>query len=73
MLDKLAKHQVRDIDKAVMQLTIGVDFCACRSYEYSKIPRREQKRKKTIVSQKYLLFQKWVIAWPLHSKCKKIS
>ena len=43
VLDELVKHQVTETDKSITQLTIGKAFFACRSCEYSKVPRREQK------------------------------
>ena len=44
VLDELAKRQVTETDKSIMQLTIGAAFFACRSCEYSKTLWREQKR-----------------------------
>jgi len=43
VLNELAKRQVTETDKSITQLTIGAAFFACRSCEYSKVPRREQK------------------------------
>ena len=43
VLDELAKPQVTETDKSITQLTISAAFFACRSCEYSKVPRREQK------------------------------
>ncbi len=45
---KLALRQVTNLDKAIVQLTIGAAFFACRSCKYSKVPRREQKQTKLL-------------------------
>ena len=37
VLDKLAKRQVTDLDRAITQLTVGAAFFACRSCKYSKV------------------------------------
>ncbi len=39
VLDKLAKRQVTELDRAVAQLTISTAFFACRSCEYLKVPK----------------------------------
>jgi hypothetical protein len=48
MLDELAKRQVTKTDKGITQLTIGAAFFACRSCEYSKVPRSKEKRTKLL-------------------------
>jgi hypothetical protein len=40
VLDELAKRQVTDLDKAIVQLTISAAFFACRSCEYLNVSRR---------------------------------
>jgi hypothetical protein len=57
VLNELALQQVTDLDKAIMQLTIGAAFFACRSCEYSKVPRREQKRT-NLLCLRYIRFFK---------------
>jgi hypothetical protein len=51
VLDELALRQVTNLNKAIVQLTIGAAYFACRSCKYSKVPRREQKRKSFSVSE----------------------
>ena len=46
VLNKLAKSQVTELDRAVAQLTISTAFFACHSCKYLKFPRREMKRTK---------------------------
>jgi hypothetical protein len=48
VLDELAKRQVSELDKAILQLTISAAFFACRLCEYLKVPRREMKRTKLL-------------------------
>ncbi len=57
VLDELAKRQVNDLDKAITQLTVGAAFFACRSCEYSKVPRCEQKRTKLLTLQNVRFFK----------------
>jgi hypothetical protein len=59
VLNKLVKCQVTETDKSITQLTIGAAFFACRSCEYSKVPRQEQKHTKLLCLQKYPLLQGW--------------
>ena len=47
-LDKLAKRQVTALDTALAQLTIGAAFFACRSCEYSTVPKTEERRTKLL-------------------------
>jgi hypothetical protein len=44
VLDKLAKRQVTDLDKAIVQLTISTAFFTCRSCKYLNVPRRDMNR-----------------------------
>jgi hypothetical protein len=39
---------VTELDKAIVQITIGAAFFACFSCNYSKVPKREMKRTKLI-------------------------
>jgi hypothetical protein len=48
VLNELVKCQVTETDKSITQLTIGAAFFACRSCEYSKVPKQEQKRTKLL-------------------------
>jgi hypothetical protein len=57
VLDKLALQQVTELDKAIVQLPIGKAFFACRSCEYSKVPRREQKRTKLLCLRNIRFFK----------------
>ncbi len=51
VLDELAKRQVTELDRAVVQLTISAAFFACRFCEYLKVPRREMKRTQLLCLQ----------------------
>jgi hypothetical protein len=51
VLDKLAKRQVIDLDKAIAQLTMSPAFFACYSCEYLHVPRWEMKRTKLLCLQ----------------------
>jgi hypothetical protein len=57
VLDELAKRQVTDLDKAVVQLTISTAFFACHSCEYLNVPRREMKRTKLLCLQNIRFFK----------------
>jgi len=57
VLDELAKRQVTDSDKSITQLTIGAVFFACRSCEYSNVPRREQKRMRLLCLRNIRFFR----------------
>ncbi len=57
VLDKLAKRQVTELDRAVAQLTINAAFFACRSCEYLKVPRREMKRTKLLCLRNIRFFK----------------
>ncbi len=57
VLDELAKRQVTDLDKAIVQLTISATFFACHSCEYLNIPRREMKRTKLLCLQNIRFFK----------------
>jgi hypothetical protein len=48
VLNKLALWQGTNLNKAIVQLTIGAAFFACRSCKYSRVPRREQKQTKLL-------------------------
>jgi hypothetical protein len=48
---------VTNLDKAIVQLTIGAVFFACRSCEYSKVPRREQKQTKLLCLKNIRFFK----------------
>ena len=48
VLDELAKRQVTELDNALVQLTIGAAFFACRSCEYSIVPKSEERRTKLL-------------------------
>ena len=41
VLDKLAKRQVTETFKSILQLTIGAAFFACMSCKYSKVLQQE--------------------------------
>ena len=47
-LEELAKRQVTELDIASTQLTIGAAFFACRSCEYSIVPKAEERRTKLL-------------------------
>ena len=57
VLEELAKRQVSELDKGVSQLTICAGFFACRSCEYSKVPRREMKRTKLLCLRNIRFFE----------------
>jgi hypothetical protein len=57
VLDKLAKRQVTELNKAITQLTVGAAFFACRSCEYSKVPRSKQKRTKLLTLKNVHFFK----------------
>ncbi len=57
VLDKLAKQQVTEFNKAMTQLLIGTAFFACRSCEYSKVPRQEMKRTKLLCLRNIRFFR----------------
>ncbi len=43
IFDELAKRQVTELDRAIVQLTISAAFFACCSCKYLKVPRRDMK------------------------------
>jgi hypothetical protein len=57
VLDKLALRQVTKLDKAIGQLKFGAAFFACRTCEYSKVPRREQKWTKLLCLRNIRFFK----------------
>jgi hypothetical protein len=57
VLEELAKRQVSELDHAVTQLTIIAGFFACRSCEYSRVPKREQKRTKLLCLRNIRFFK----------------
>jgi hypothetical protein len=57
VLDELAKRQVTELDRAVVQLTISAAFFACRFCEYLKVPRREMKRTQLLCLQNIWFFK----------------
>ncbi len=57
MLDKLAKHQVTELDIALGQLTIGAAFFACHSCKYSTVPKREERHAKLLCLQNIRFFE----------------
>ncbi len=57
VLDKLAKRQVTDLDKAIAQLTMSQAFFVCCSCEYWNVPRREMKRTKLLCLQNISFFK----------------
>ena len=48
VLGELAKRQVTELDNTLVQLTIGAAFFACRSCEYSIVPKSEEQRTKLL-------------------------
>ncbi len=54
---ELSLWQVTNLDKAIVQLTIGAAFFACRSCKYSKVPRSEQKRTKLLCLRNIRFFK----------------
>ena len=57
MLGKLTKRQVTELDIALGQLTIGAAFFACCFFEYSTVPKREEKRTKLLYLQSIRFFK----------------
>ncbi len=57
VLDELAKRQVTDLDKAIVQLTISAASFACPSCKYVNVPRREIKRTKLLCLQNIRFFK----------------
>jgi hypothetical protein len=57
ILDELAKRQVTELDKAIVQLTISAAFFVCCSYEYLRVPWREMKRTKLLCLQNIRFFK----------------
>jgi hypothetical protein len=57
VLNKLAKQQVTELDIALSQLTIGAAFFACRSCEYSIIPKTEERRTKLLCLRNIRFFK----------------
>jgi hypothetical protein len=57
VLDELAKPQVTDLDKAIVQITIGTAFFACCSCKNLKVPRREIKRTKLLCLRNIRFFK----------------
>jgi hypothetical protein len=53
VLDELAKRQVTDLGKAIVQLTIIAAFFACRSCEYLNVPREKNEKNEASLSTKY--------------------
>jgi hypothetical protein len=43
VLDELAKPQVTELDKTIIQITIGAAFFTCCSCKYLRVPRKEVK------------------------------
>ena len=58
MLEELAKRQVTELDIALSQLTIGAAFFACRSCEYSIVPKTEERRTKILCLRNIRFFKK---------------
>jgi hypothetical protein len=52
-LDELAKRQVTDLDKAILQLTINTALFACCSCKYPKVPCRDMKCTKLLCLQMF--------------------
>ena len=57
VLEELAKRQVSELDRAMTQLTISAGFFACRSCEYSRVPKRDQKRTKLLCLRNIRFFK----------------
>jgi hypothetical protein len=57
VLDELAKRQVKELDKAIAQLTISEAFFACHSCKYLKVPWREMKRTKLLCLRNIRFFK----------------
>jgi hypothetical protein len=57
VLNELAKRQVTDLDKAIVQLTISAAFFACCSCKYSNVSRREMKRTKLLCLRSIRFFK----------------
>ncbi len=82
VLDELAKHQVTELDIALGQLTIGAAFFARRSYKYSAVPKREERRTnvckildslRTGILFRRLLLIRNQTAKPSLLKCKRMT
>jgi hypothetical protein len=58
VLEELAKRQVTELDIALSQLTIGAAFFACRSCEYSVVPKTEERRTKLLCLKNIRFFKK---------------
>ena len=67
VIDELAKSQVTETDKSIVQLTIGAAIFACRSCEYSKVPRLEQKCTKLLCLQNIYFFRDGRLIMPAQS------
>jgi hypothetical protein len=63
VLDELAKQQVTELDKAIIQITIGAAFFACHSCEYLKVPRREMKPTILLCLQNIGFFMDGQLIW----------
>ncbi len=59
MLNKLAKHQVTELDIALGQLTIRAAFFACCSCKYSTVPKREERCTKLLCLQNIGFLKDW--------------
>ncbi len=57
VLDKLAKHQVTELDIALGQLTIRAAFFTCHSCKYLTVPKREERRTKLLCLQSIRFFK----------------
>ncbi len=57
VLNKLAKHQVTELDIELGQLTIGAAFFACCSCKYSTVPKREERCPKLLCLQNIRFFK----------------
>ncbi len=57
VLNEVAKRQVTDLDKAIVQLTISAAFFTCHSCKYLNVPRREMKRTKLLCLQNIRFFK----------------
>jgi hypothetical protein len=57
VFDELAKRQVTELDRAIVQLTISTAFFACCSCEYLKVPRRDMKCTKLLCLRNIIFFK----------------
>ena len=57
VLDEVAKRSSTELEIALAQLSIGAAFFACRSCEYSKVPKGDERRTKLLCLRNVRLFR----------------